>query len=63
MGTSLLEIRKKYKVSQAEIANLLGIPVRTYIRYEQNDSYGSSLKRQTMIKLINYEYEITEENL
>ncbi|MBO7615189.1 MAG: nucleotidyltransferase domain-containing protein [Bacilli bacterium] len=61
MGTTLLEIRKKYKVSQAEIANLLGIPVRTYIRYEQNDNYGSSLKRQTMIKLINDEYEITEE--
>ncbi len=61
MGTTLLEIRKKYKASQAEIANLLGIPVRTYIRYEQNDSYGSSLKRQTMIKLINDKYEITEE--
>ena len=61
MGTTLLDLRKQYKVSQTEIANLLSIPVRTYIRYEQNDNYGSSLKRQTMIKLILDKYEITEE--
>jgi hypothetical protein len=61
MGTTLLDLRKQYKVSQTEIANLLSIPVRTYIRYEQNNNYGSSLKRQTMIKLILDKYEITEE--
>ena len=58
---TLYETRKQYKVSQTDIANLLGIPVRTYIRYEQNDDYGSDLKRQTMINLINERYEITEE--
>ena len=57
----LLETRKQYNVSQVEVSNLLGIPVRTYIRYEQDDNYGSKLKRQTMINLINDKYEITEE--
>lgn len=58
---TLLETRKQYNVSQAEVANLLGIPVRTYIRYEQDDNYGSELKRKTMIQVINDKYEITEE--
>ena len=58
---TLLETRKQYNVSQVEVANLLGIPVRTYIRYELDDNYGSELKRQTMINLINDKYEITEE--
>ena len=57
----LLETRKQYNVSQVEVSNLLGIPVRTYIRYELDDNYGSELKRQTMINLINDKYEITEE--
>ena len=57
---TLLETRKQYNVSQMEVANSLGIPVRTYIRYEQDDNYGSELKRQTMISLINDKYEITE---
>ena len=58
---TLLETRKQYNVSQIEVAALLGIPVRTYIRYEQDNNYGSELKRQTMINLINDRYEITED--
>ena len=57
---TLLEVRKKYNISQVEVAKLLGIPVRTYIRYEQDNNYGSALKRQMMIERINEEYEITE---
>ena len=58
---TLLETRKQYNISQIEVANLLRIPVRTYIRYEQDNNYGSELKRQTMINLINDKYEITED--
>lgn len=58
---TLLETRKQYSVSQIEAANLLGVSLRTYIRYEQDDTYGSKLKRQSMINLINDKYEITEE--
>ena len=59
---TLQETRKKYDVSQVEVASVLGIPVRTYIRYEQDESHGSKLKREMMIKTINEKYEITEEH-
>ena len=58
---TLLQTRKQYNISQIEAAKTLDIPVRTYIRYEQDDNYGSKLKRQTMINVINDKYEITEE--
>ena len=56
----LLDVRKQYNLSQVEAAKLLGIPVRTYIRYEKDNNYGSSLKRKTMINVINEKCEITE---
>ncbi len=56
----LLDVRKQYNLSQVEAAKLLGIPVRTYIRYEKDNNYGSSLKRKTMIDVINEKCEITE---
>ena len=58
---TLLETRKQYGVSQLDVAAALGIPVRTYVRYEQDDNYGSALKRNMMIKTINDKYEITED--
>ena len=58
---TLLQTRKQYNISQIEAAKTLDIPVRTYIRYEQDDNYGSKLKRQTMINVINDKYEITED--
>ena len=58
---TLLETRKQYGVSQLDVATALGIPVRTYVRYEQDDNYGSALKRNMMIKTINEKYEITED--
>lgn len=61
MDMTLLGTRKKYNVSQIEVAKLLNVPVRTYIRYEQDDNYGSNLKRQMMIKEIEDKYIVTEE--
>jgi predicted nucleotidyltransferase len=58
---NLLEIRKKFGISQIEASLSLNIPVRTYIRYEKDDSYGSSLKRKSMIHELIEKYEITEE--
>ena len=58
---TLLESRKKYGVSQSDVATLLKVPLRTYIRYEKDNSYGDELKRQMMINSINEKYEITEE--
>lgn len=60
MGMSLLKIRKQYGLSQLKAASILNVPVRTYIRYEQDDSYGSDLKRRMMIKTLEEQCEITE---
>ena len=58
---TLLETRKQYGVSQMDVASLLGVPIRTYIRYEVDDNYGDELKRKMMIATINDRYEITED--
>ena len=56
----LEDIRKKYKLSQDQAAQIARVPLRTYIRYEKDDSYGNILKRERIIELINEECEITE---
>src|SRR5574344_1822944 len=53
INMTLFETRKRYGVSQAEVASLLGIPVCTYIGYEKDDEYGSELKRRMIINGIN----------
>lgn len=37
-----LEAHKQYNISQIEVANLLDVPFKTYIRYEQDDNHGAS---------------------
>ena len=58
---NLLDTRKQYNLSQMEAASILGVPLRTYIRYEKDDNYGDAFKRKTMIDIINDKCEITEE--
>lgn len=58
---TLLQIRNKYKISQALAASSVDVPLRTYIRYENNNDYGNSLKRESMIQKLINKYEITEE--
>ncbi len=60
MGTSLLETRIGYGLKQTECASLLNVPLRTYIRYEKDDGYGSALKREAMIAVLNERYSINE---
>ena len=57
---TLLETRQNHHLSQAEVSSILGVPLRTYIRYEKDDSYGSALKREMMVNKIVEKYEITE---
>ena len=57
---TLLETRQTYKLSQQQVASVLGIPLRTYVRYEKDNTYGDELKRKMMIQSINEKYEITE---
>lgn len=57
----LFDLRKEYGLSQQKAADICGVPLRTYIRYESDDNYGNALKRTAMINLINDVCEITEE--
>ncbi len=58
---NLYETRKQYGLGQAEAARVAGVPLRTYRRYEKDDSYGNSLKRSALISRLNEQCEITEE--
>lgn len=58
---TLLECRKENKISQLEAARILEIPLRTYIRYEQDNEYGSILKRKMMLQAMTDFFEINEE--
>ena len=56
----LLETRLQFGLSQLEAASILGMPVRTYIRYEKDNNYGNILKRSMMINMLNDNCKITE---
>lgn len=58
---TLKELRKKYRLSQIETSRILGIPERTYRRYESDDNYGSNIKRRMFVEMLNEHCEITEE--
>ena len=58
---SLKEIRESYGLSQVEAASIVGVPVRTFRRYELDEQYGSSFKRTMFINLLKDKFEITEE--
>lgn len=57
----LKELRKQYGLSQLQASAIVGVPIRTYRRYETNEDYGDALKRKIFINLINERFEITEE--
>lgn len=58
---TLSDTRSKFGLSQIEASNIVGVPVRTYRRYETDESYGSPIKRNAFIKALNDNCEITEE--
>mgnify|MGYP002623529872 CR=1 FL=1 len=58
---TLLQIRNKFNLTQAIAASSVNVPLRTYIRYENDDGYGSALKRESMMNKLIDKYEITEE--
>ena len=58
---TLKETREAYSLSQVDAANVLGIPVRTFRRYETNEKYGKPFVRKAFIELLNEKYELTED--
>lgn len=58
---TLKQIREQYNISQSQAASLASIPLRTYVRYENDESYGSKLKRAMIINLLNEGLQISED--
>ena len=58
---TLKEVRTDYKLSQQKAANIVGVPLRTYIRYENDQTYGDKFKREFITKTLIDNCEITEE--
>ena len=49
----LKETRKHLGLTQPEAANLLGVPFRTYCRYEDEERYEGTFKYNQMIAVLN----------
>lgn len=58
---TLLETKNKYQFTQEAASTIIGIPLRTYRRYETDDHYGSPIKREAFIRKLEDHCEITEE--
>ena len=58
---TLIETRKEFGLSQQAAAKIARMPLRSYVRYEGDNEYGSVLKRKAIIEAIINECEITEE--
>ncbi len=56
---TLKELRISFGITQVEAANSVGVPLRTYKRYESNPD-ESNLKYQKIIELLKDKNEITE---
>ncbi len=58
---NLREVRKKFGLTQKEVCNAIHMPLRTYIRYENDPKYESTYKYQRTINDIIAAFEVTEE--
>ena len=57
---NLLNIRNQFNLSQKEASVITNMPLRTFIRYEKDDNYGSKMKREMLIKILIEKCSITE---
>lgn len=58
----LKEIRSKANITQIEASNLVGVPLRTFIRYENEEKYKKTLKYQKMCDVLEQATKIDEEH-
>ena len=59
---NLKDIRKRHSLTQKQAADLIGIPYRTYVRYEEDDSYLNTYKYKKMVEDLNQKLLIDEEH-
>lgn len=58
----LREIRKKANITQQEASNIVGVPLRTFIRYENEEKYEKTLKYQKICDVLQQTFRIDEEH-
>ncbi len=56
----LKRIRMGYGITQREAADACGMALRSYVRYENDDSYGDALKRKSMFLSLSDKFEVSE---
>ena len=59
---TLKELRKKHRITQKEAALIVGVPYRTYIRYEDDEAYQTSYKYKKILEDLNNHLKIDEEH-
>ena len=50
---SLRETRKNCKLTQEQAAEIIGMPLRTYVSYEQDEKKADQLKLERCIEILN----------
>ncbi|MCF0117241.1 MAG: nucleotidyltransferase domain-containing protein [Bacilli bacterium] len=55
------EFRKKHNISLNDVSKLSGVPLRTLLRYENDNEYGNKIKREYIQKVLTDNYEISED--
>ena len=58
----LRQLRKDNNLTQAQAAILIGIPYRTYIRYEENEKYKQSYKYRIIYEDLEKKVKVDEEH-
>ncbi len=58
----LVDIRKEHGLTQKQAAELVGIPYRTYVRYENDPSYVGTYKYQKIVEDLINKLRIDEEH-
>lgn len=58
----LKEVRKQSGLTQKEAATLIGVPYRTYVRYEENESYRASYKYRKIIEDLTNKVRVDEDH-
>ena len=58
----LRDIRSKANITQQEASDIVGVPLRTFIRYENEEKYKKTLKYQKMCDVLEETFRIDEEH-
>ena len=61
MVKKLKEMRTENNLTQKQVSELVKMPLRTYIRYENEDKYIGSLKYEKLLDILEEKFQITEE--